>query len=377
MGIKFIKSGEYLLDVRLKRNGKEVARQRVRFFGSKSAADEKFFQLKAELRGDAATAYQPALIFGHILSRYKESRGEIPRSQLPIFSALMEDLGGILMTTFPDKVSQYASILRKLPSKRSGKRLTNATVNRYRAMIFASLNLAVELGTLDKNPITNAHFPKQKEIPRDRFLGSIETQHLLNIIDREAPHLGPLVRFNLQVPCRKNELVMMRRGDLDLFNNAIRIRNGSSKNDDGTWKPIPEDLISYFRTIPADCPFLFYREVKGQYRSLGDFKKAWRRCLRLAGIQDFRFHDGRHIAATNLVDAGVPERAIMDVAGWKTNMLSTYYKSSSKKALGLVRKALEVAKLPPGNALSGGHLVDARNEDGREIGESEGKKAIL
>ena len=66
------------------------------------------------------------------------------------------------------------------------------------------------------------------------------------------------------------------------------------------------------------------------------FKKAWAKCLRLAGISDFRFHDTRHISATNLVDNGTPERVVMAVAGWRTNMLSTYYHRAGKNSRALV-----------------------------------------
>jgi integrase len=42
--------------------------------------------------------------------------------------------------------------------------------------------------------------------------------------------------------------------------------------------------------------YLFYRiDQKGQYIGLGDFHGAWRRCLKLLGIQNFRFHDTRHM----------------------------------------------------------------------------------
>ena len=139
----------------------------------------------------------------------------------------------------------------------------------------------------------------------------------------------------------------MRTEDLDLFRNAIRVRNGTTKNDQGCWKPVPPDMVAYFRSIPTQCPFLFYRFEKGSYRPLGDFKKAWKRCLRLAGIQGFRFHDSRHISATNLLDNGTPEQVVIAVAGWKTNMLRTYYHRSGKKSLELVRFTA-----------TGGHLVD-------------------
>ena len=69
------------------------------------------------------------------------------------------------------------------------------------------------------------------------------------------------------------------------------------------------------------------------YHSLGDFKKAWAFCLKKAELSNVRVHDLRHVAASDLYAAGVPEREIMDVAGWKTPMLSSYrHKNSLKSA---------------------------------------------
>lgn len=204
-------------------------------------------------------------------------------------------------------------------------------------IVRASFNVAVSLGKTKKNPITKARFPRYKEIPLDKILQDIDKQRLLNVIDSEASHLSMIVRFALIIPCRKSELVNMCKEDLDLINNAIRVRNGKTKNDAGVWKPIPEPFIHYSRNLPKETDYLFYRKVKDEYKSLGDFKKAWKRCLKLAGIEDFRFHDTRHISATDLVDAGTPEAVVNTIAGWKTNMLKNYYNRNPKKALELVK----------------------------------------
>jgi integrase len=54
-----------------------------------------------------------------------------------------------------------------------------------------------------------------------------------------------------------------------------------------------------------------------EYVPLGDFDRAMRRCLKLAGLKDAHFHDTRHNAATELLNAGTPERALCQIAGWK------------------------------------------------------------
>ncbi len=91
-----------------------------------------------------------------------------------------------------------------------------------------------------------------KEVTRDKVLSVIEIDRLLSVMEQNAPHILPLTHFALRVPCRRSELVNMRREDLDLFNNAIRVRNGTTKNDEGCWKPIPPDMVAHFRSLPEN-----------------------------------------------------------------------------------------------------------------------------
>jgi integrase len=75
---------------------------------------------------------------------------------------------------------------------------------------------------------------------------------------------------------------------------------------------------------------------------LGD--KAWHHCLGLAELKDVRFHDSRHCAATDLYANGNPERVIMDIAGWKTPMLSTYRHKNSLKSAQIIKFSSEQVK---------------------------------
>lgn len=156
------------------------------------------------------------------------------------------------------------------------------------------------------------------------------------MIKDNRPHLYHLVEYSFLVPCRKSELVNLPRNAYNPFTNTIYVPD--SKGGMPIHKPVPEHMLPYFRNIPADCPFLFFRQDKnGTYHSLGDFRKAWHYCLELAGLKDVRFHDTRHCAATDLYANGNPERVIMDIAGWKTPMLSTYRHKNSLKSAQIIR----------------------------------------
>ncbi len=358
INIKKIGPNKYYLNVRLRRPGGED-RIRETFEGTKDGAQDRFIQLRKQLKDNQALKCRFET-FGDLLRFYTEKRRGLSKKDLGLANTFSRDLGEVPLAAFPARLEAYLTCLRQFPAKKTGRPYSNASLNRYMAIIRAAFNVAVNMEILEKNPITLARFPKLKEIPRDANLSHEAIHILLNVIEQNAPHLLPLTRFALQVPCRKSELINMRKKDLDLFNGAIRVRNGTTKNDQGIWKPIPPNMVTYFRNLPPASDFLFYRVKGSEYLSLGDFKKAWGTCLKLAGIVNFHFHDTRAQAATDLIDQGTPERVVMQVAGWKTDMLGKrYYNRDGKKALGLVRFSTEVRTLS----------ADTREETGKkEVG---------
>ena len=334
MGIKIIKQEpkKFLIKVRV-RKGAEDLRRREIFYGTLAKAEDRAHEIKKGLiEGEGSILTRPKVdCFHDVLELYREKSPAFSPQHKSRFNQLKRDIGEVKLTDLSDRLELYLKMLRNSPST-TGKPLSEASINRLMQMVFAALNKAVKTEAIDKNPISRARFPKSKEVARDKVLTPEERQRLLNVMGREAPHLMPIFIYAMQIPCRKSELINMRREDLDMINNAIRVRNGTTKNDQGLWKPIPPDMVEYFRNIATESQYLFYREENGAYYSLGDFKKSWTRCLRLAGVTGFRFHDTRHISASDLIDKGNTEQLVMQIAGWRTNMLRTYYHRTGKQA---------------------------------------------
>jgi len=339
MGYRKLKSGRWRVVARLW-NGGNVLHKQATIDGTRETAKALLEKLKDELRTGKPTSSLTLIklsTFNDVIKLYVEGR-QFTASHKRKVDVISRELGEIPLNVFPDRFKEYLILRRKTPSRTTGGERSPADNNRIVEIVRAAFNAACAAEKLDRNPITRARFPRMKEIPRDVVISEIEQKRLLNVIDGNAEHLSAIVRFAFQVPCRRSELVGMRREDLDIFNNVIRVRNGTTKNDRGQWKPIPPDMVEYFRNIPAGCEWLFYRQDRdGTYNNLGDFKRAWKRCKRLAGITGLRFHDTRHISATALVDNGIPEQVVQTVANWKTNMLKNYYHREPKKALELVR----------------------------------------
>lgn len=322
------------LDARIWYNGKEY-RKRETFSGGKKEAEERLHTLKKELRKKAESEPDSSLIkittFGDALEYYYQVRKNNLVSP-SAFERMRNDLGNVSIQEIKDCFRRYWLALRRTTSKQTGEFLANSTINHYTVMAKAALNMCVKDELLDKNPLQNMEI--LKVIPRDVTLSEIDQQKLLNVVDREAPHLSAIIRFALIIPCRKSELINLKRDDLDLFNMAVRVRHENAKGDNGSWKPIPEELQSYFKSLRSDTEYLFYRVVNGKPVKIGNFKKSFGRCLQLAGIKDWHFHDFRHKSATELLNAGNPEQVVCQIAGWKSgNMIRQYYHKDGLRAV--------------------------------------------
>jgi integrase len=55
------------------------------------------------------------------------------------------------------------------------------------------------------------------------------------------------------------------------------------------------------------------------------YRKAWQDVVAAAKLEDFRFHDLRHLAASHLAMAGASQRELMEVLGHKSAQMTKRY----------------------------------------------------
>lgn len=273
--------------------------------------------------------------FSELLSSYRENlriTGKLSISHESKIDFVEKELGHVALSDFANVFGSYIREFRKTPTIH-GKVRSEASCNRIIEIVKAAFNHGLKTEIIEKNPIIKSRFPKGEEKPRDRYLTETEEDDLLKAIEKYRPYLLPFIMYNLAVPCRKSELINLPRTAYNPFTNTIFIPD--SKAGIPIHKPVPDTMKEYFKTIPLDCPYLFYHVIKGsrddrtgenkQYAPLGDFKKAWAYCLKKAGISDYRIHDLRHRAVTSLIEYGNSETLVADAAGWKsTKMLKNY-----------------------------------------------------
>ncbi len=102
---------------------------------------------------------------------------------------------------------------------------------------------------------------------------------------------------------------------------------GSTVSDPGVVGEIAA-IIKRRRVARFDLlPYVLHR--CGEH--IGDFRKAWNKACRQAGIEGKIAHDLRRTAVRNIVRAGVPERIAMSISGHKTQAIFDRYNIVSEQ----------------------------------------------
>ena len=322
--MKQLKPGLWFLNVRFWLDGKEY-RKREELQGGKKAAEARCWELRKELQERAKKEPRSLTLttFKHVIDFYLD-RNTVDKDSKFYFDRLKNDLGNVKITELGERFDKYLLLLRRTKAKNSEHFLSNNTINRFIAWSKAAVNYAVRAGLIEKNPLQ--HFQKLPTRPRDRMLTEDEKKRLIAAVQREAPHIYPIVLFSLLVPCRRGELTTLKRIDYDMVNNCIVIPAERTKMKRPCIKPVPDCLVDYMRSVPPESEYLFYRrDWQGRYLPMGDFRGAWKKCLESAGIQNYRFHDQRRVAYTDLLLAGNVPHVVMQVSGHATDMSKVYF----------------------------------------------------
>jgi len=253
--------------------------------------DREYLHLKAP-----STAYKQRLLYGH----YKRAFGELPLAA--ITPAWLRAWRDDLATTHKP-----------------------GTVRVYMDALSAAFTVAVnELGYLEEHP-----FRKLRKLPDPaayiRFLSTEERQKLVRACRHsEDPRLYPVVLLALHTGARKDELLHLRRRDVNLTQKVVYF----VKTKGGIIRAVPLiggalDYLSkpIFAIMPPDA-WLFPGPVTGVPTRI-DY--AWDKARKEAGLQQFRFHDLRHTAASYLLMSGANLVELADILGHRTMAMVKRY----------------------------------------------------
>ena len=288
---------------------------------------------------------------GDLIKRYLRDvmplKGASARSQFGQLRWWDKELGHLVLADLtPSVLAEARDRLLRTPTPH-GKQRSRATVNRYLAVLSHACTEATrEWGWLETNP-----FQRVKKFPeprgRVRFLAEDERERLLAACRGWSNrHLHPIVVLALATGMRKGEILGLRWADVDLERGQLVIHH--TKNGDRRVVPVvghARAMLREHRQVRRVGTDLLFpgsgRDDDGAAKPVA-IEKAFRRALQRAGIEDFRFHDLRHSAASYLAMNGASPSEIAAVLGHKTlAMVKRYAHLSEAHTAGVVERMNE------------------------------------
>jgi integrase len=170
----------------------------------------------------------------------------------------------------------------------------------------------------------------------------------------DATPYGPLVRLAALTGMRLGELLALSWSDVDLERSTLHIRASTTKTQRGRVIDLDrqavtllrrhqreqKDAIEAFGPAYADKSVVFANGV-GKRIDSANLERAWRSICTRAGVQ-YRFHDLRHLHASELLRHGVHPKVVQERLGHAsiTMTLDTYshlIPSMQREAIGKIK----------------------------------------
>lgn len=188
------------------------------------------------------------------------------------------------------------------------------TIQQARSVLHQALDVLVP-DVLPANPVRS----DRERLPdvAQPVWDADQVARFLDVAERTEPHLALAFRLILRRALRRGEVLDLRWSDVNERAGTLTIDEtaGDRLGQSGPTKtrrirdvPLSADLIqrlrAYRRAYPSTSPHIFH--VHGHRVSFSEFRLAWLRAVRVAGLPAINPRDGRATCATILLDEGRP-----------------------------------------------------------------------
>ncbi|MBO6809245.1 site-specific integrase [Thalassospira sp.] len=264
-----------------------------------------------------------------------------------------EQLGAFLLADItPSRIAELRDKLLASPAcgadgrpllKKDGsprRRKSPATVVRYLASLSVVFSTAAnEWEWVDQNPVQKVRRPRESR-GRVRFLSDDERERLVEACKASPnPYLYTVVIVALSTGARYGEIIGLKWRDIDLVRGTARLER--TKNRERRALPLAHIALEAVKELhqeqkPKPSDFVFAR---ADGAAPMEIRKHWYNAIEQAEIEDFRFHDLRHSAASYLAMNGATLAEIAEVLGHKTlQMVKRYAHLSDQHTAAVVER---------------------------------------
>ena len=258
---------------------------------------------------------------------YSETNKKSFTSDVLICRVLVKAFRGkTLRQITPPMIEEFKQERLSTPTKH-GQRRSPATVNRLLSVLSKIFSLASDAEIIDHNPCRKVRKFRLNN-QRVRVLSSEEETRLLTAL-RDNELVKQIVIFALNTAFRRGEIFNLKWFDVDFGRGVIQIRE--SKSNRMRVVPMNSIVRSLLSDLARRSEFVFPSPKTGG--RLNQIKRSFRRAVAKAGIENFRFHDLRHTAATRMADVGADAFTLMKILGHSDIRMTARYTHATDASL--------------------------------------------
>src|SRR5664280_1630384 len=307
-----LKSGEAHYRTILTKSGKGIKtktfrrKQDARTWGNRAVLDSQEYEAKG---------IRPCTIkFSRLANEYIQwwSGKDHDRVRLVLYWEKL--LGNTLLSDITPELIRDSLKLKKS--------LAPATYNRHLAVLSAILDYAILQQEddsvleqyIDVNPCKRVRTLKvDNKIVR--YLSDEEKPRLLKAAKDIGGKFYLKVLMGLTTGMRKGELDQLRWKDIDFDKGLAMLAD--TKNGTPRHTPIPSVIMDELKKHREVGSCLLFPSSVDPNQAF-DFRKKWAKCLKVANIKNFRWHDLRHDTASTLARDGRTLKEIAEILGHKS-----------------------------------------------------------
>ena len=223
----------------------------------------------------------------------------------------------------PSVIVQLRQDLINEKRANNGK-FSDTTVNRYITTIQCVFSIAVnEWELLEVNPFFKVKKLKEPR-GRVRYLTEQEKDLLLEECKRaNNPYLYPVVLLAISTGARKMEILTLKWKNI-LFDDGLIILY-ETKNNETRSVPLVGKAKEVLKQLYEDRESDIWVFPSQDGSKPFDVTRSWNKALKNTNIEDFRFHDLRHTAASYLAMSGSSLTVVGHILGHKTPQMTKKY----------------------------------------------------
>jgi site-specific recombinase XerD len=237
----------------------------------------------------------------------------------------------LVSTLTPDDVHAWKRYLHG----QTMPHLSTATVNRHLAVLRSALNHAAANGYRHQDPMRGFKLDKERN-ERNRLITDDEYARLrTGATTAGRPDLVLLTTIGRRLGMRLGEIVTIgsTAGRLDVAAGVVRLMADETKEGEIKSVPLHSDVRAALASMDKGKAY-FGHTSQTYSRHFAEL------CTRL-GIDDLHFHDLRHAAETDMLDAGLDVFTVQAITGHKTLGMTKRYRHVTDRTLRAAMAKLE------------------------------------